>query len=220
MPTRSRGRDPARAEARRRSRAALRGAEAEPPEVSRASAAASEPRSVGLLARVFPPAPPLPGRRDPLAEFRYAGPLRPVVEGLYLLARNPLAWVAPGVLWALTRVPDPRSILGLVASLVSFAALIGAGWFGWQRPSLFGAAAAILGMLLIVVAVTVLTALQQVPLNALVPPETGAAEIAVAGAVYIALYGLIGLLSGWYGGYLRRRQAQVGAQRQASARRR
>ena len=181
------------------------------------SASPAAERPPGFLARLFPPAPPLPGRPDPLAGFGYAGPARPVVAGLYLLVRNPLAWVAPGIVWALAQSVDPRTLAGLIASLVSFGALISAGWFGWQRPPLFGAAAATLGVATrIVIGLVQATAAGEPA----VPPGTGPFELTGTLVAGLALYGLIGLLSGWYGGYLRRRQAQVSAERQASTRRR
>lgn len=217
MSNRSRRRDAARAEARRRFRDAARGIDAPEAERAAPSQPAGPGRPQGFLTRLFPPAPPLRGRPDPLADFRYAGPARPVVAGLYLLARNPLAWIVPGVVWALAQSIDPRTLAGLFASLVSFAALIAAGWFGWQRPPVFGAAAATLGVLTRIAIGFVQAAVAREPV---LPAGTGPAEVAVTLVAGLALYGLIGLLSGWYGGYLRRRQAQVGAERQASTRRR
>jgi hypothetical protein len=195
-----------RAEARRRARLAARGLD--PEEASEEDP--DEPpvrRGGGLLGRIFPPAAPLPGRPDPFANFRYAGPLRPVVGNLYLLARNPLSWVLPGLVWAAARLL-PGSPFELIASLVSFGVLIAAGWFGWQRPSLFGAAAGALGYLAFLLAI----AFAAPALYAFVPPEA----VLVNGILYTGL----GLISGWYGGYLRRRQAQVSSEAQRSRRRR
>ncbi len=161
-----------------------------------------------FLGRIFPPAPPLPGRPDPLVGFHYTGPLRVVVAGAYLLARNPLSWVLPGLIWAAARLVTGSSFEAVVASLVSFGVLIAAGWFGWQQPSLFGAAAGALGY----VAFLVVIAFAAPALYAFVAPEA----VVLNGVLYIGL----GLISGWYGGYLRRRQAQVGADARAKRRRR
>jgi hypothetical protein len=207
MSNRSAQQEASRAEARRRARLAARGLEPDEPTAEDPE----EPpvrRGGSLLGRIFPPAAPLPGRPDPFASFHYAGPLRVVVENLYLLARNPLAWVLPGLIWAAARTVDASSFGGLIASLVSFGVLIAAGWFGWQRPSLFGAAAGALGY----IAFLVLILFAAPVLYALVTPEA----VAVNGVLYIGL----GLISGWYGGYLRRRQAQVSIDAQRSRRRR
>jgi len=196
-----------RAEARRRARLAARGLDPEEPSAEETD----EPpvrRGGGLLGRIFPPAAPLPGRPDPFANFRYAGPLRPVVGNLYLLARNPLSWVLPGLVWAAARLLQGSSFEALIASLVSFGVLIAAGWFGWQRPSLFGAAAGALGYL----AFLLVIAFAAPALYAFVTPEA----VLVNGILYTGL----GLISGWYGGYLRRRQAQVSSDAQRSRRRR
>ena len=196
-----------RAEARRRARLAARGLETE----EQVTADAEEPALRGrasFLGRIFPPAAPLPGRPDPFADFHYPGPARVVVGNLYLLARNPLAWVLPGLIWAAARTVQGSTIVATIASLVSFGVLIAAGWFGWQRPSLYGAAAGTLGY----VAFLVVIAFAAPALFAIVPP----AALLVNGVVYIGL----GLISGWYGGYLRRRQAQVGIQAQRTRRRR
>ncbi|HEX2141449.1 MAG TPA: hypothetical protein VHK28_04120, partial [Candidatus Limnocylindria bacterium] len=92
MSNRSRREAEARAEARRRARYQARGVPVEEPDEeaseaderreSRAPAAGG-----GFLTRLFPPAPPLPNRPDPLRNFSYSGPLRGVVAGLYLLMR-------------------------------------------------------------------------------------------------------------------------------------
>ena len=196
-----------RAEARRRARLAARDLDPEEP----SEEDPEEPpvrRGGSLLGRIFPPAAPLPGRPDPFANFRYAGPLRPVVGNLYLLARNPLAWVLPGLVWAAARLFQGSSFEALIASLVSFGVLIAAGWFGWQRPSLFGAAAGALGYL----AFLLVIAFAAPALYAFVTPEA----VAINGILYTGL----GLISGWYGGYLRRRQAQVSSDAQRSRRRR
>jgi hypothetical protein len=196
-----------RAEARRRARLAARSEPGEEPPTDDQEAPPIR-RGGSLLTRLFPPAAPLPGRPDPFANFHYAGPLRVVVANLYLLARNPLAWVLPGLIWAASRLVQGSSSEALVASLVSFGVLIAAGWFGWQRPSLFGAAAGALGYLVFLVVLLFLAP----ALYAVVPPEA----VLINGLLYIGL----GLISGWYGGYLRRRQAQVSLDAQRNRRRR
>ena len=102
----------------------------------------------GFLNRIFPPAPPLPGRPDPLEGFTGGGPLRPVTVRIYLLLENLLAWIPTGLValvWISCLVQLRRQSVSLLGTFVLFGALIGAGWFGWQRPTLYGAAAALLG---------------------------------------------------------------------------
>lgn len=103
---------------------------------------------------------------------------------------------------------DPLSALGLVASLVSFALLIGAGWFGWQRPSLFGTAAAILGYVGFVGVFFFYFSSRGAPPSAFGEPG----EVLTSLLLSAALQAGLGFVSGWYGGYLRRRQADVRAQ--------
>ena len=128
-----------RAEARRRARLAARGELPTEPEVD-----ADEPQSKpNFFQRIFPPAPPLPNRPDPLAGFDRSGPLRPVRERLFLLRRNLLAWLVLGVIVAVSFIASESygsSVLGLVGTFMLFGSLIAAGWFGWQRPTLFGTA--------------------------------------------------------------------------------
>ncbi len=70
---------------------------------------------------------------------------------LFLLRRNPLAWLVTGVLAfigfyaSFTYATDP---LGLFGTFLLFGSLIAAGWFGWQRPTLFGVAAALVGFVI------------------------------------------------------------------------
>jgi hypothetical protein len=207
-----------RAEARRRARYIAQGREVdeadgeqepETPTARRATAA-----SGGFLTRLFPSAPPLPGKPDPLAGFTYTGPLRGLVSGLYLLARSPAAWVVPGVIWATAQlmfrlgIPDP--ILGTVASLVAFAALIGAGWVGWQRPWAFGLAAAVLGVTLFSGILGTAAVLARVP---------GASTAYIGLASQEILQLAFGALAGWYGGYLRRRLAAAPSQARSARRR-
>lgn len=206
-----------RAEARRRARYIAQGRdlegageqEAETPAASRAMAP-----SGGFLTRLFPAAPSLPGKPDPLAGFRYTGRLRGLVSGLYLLARSPAAWVVPGGIWAVAElmfrlgIPDP--LIGTVASLVAFGALIGAGWAGWQRPWAFGLAAAVLGVALFSGILGTAAVLARVP-------GASTAYIGIASQELLQL--AFGALAGWYGGYLRRRLATAPS-RARSARRR
>ena len=194
-----------RAEARRRARLAARGelGEGEPLEAE----PDQPPRSGGFLQRLFPPAPPLPNKPDPLADFDPSGPLRPVRERLFLLRGNLLAWVVPGILafvGYLASVFYGNSVLGLAGTFLLFGSLIAAGWFGWQRPSLFGTAASMLSYVL--VTVLILVQLGQMGLG----PETLGPEAVIPDLVLRGLYQAgLGFLGGWYGGYLRRRQTQL-----------
>ena len=203
-----------RAEARRRARLAARG-ELGQPESTDLEPERSQERG-GFLNRMFPPAPPLPGRPDPLAGFRGSGPLRPVAERIFLLRRSPLAWIVPGIVAVpgyVTSVGDRTGILSLMGTFILFGALIAAGWFGWQRPALFGAAA---GLVCFVLSTAfVLVSFAQLGAG---PDTFGATQI--VGQLVSGLYlAVLGFLGGWYGGYLRRRQTQLSAD-QASRRRR
>lgn len=199
-----------RAEARRRARLAARGDlpdESEEPQPDAVSAR----RSGGLLARLFPPAPPLPNRPDPLAGFDRTGSLRPVRERLFLLRRNVLAWLIPAVVAFIgffASVSYGNNLLGLIGTFVLFGALIAAGWFGWQRPTLFGTTAGIIGYVLGTALILISFAAAGVSGETLgTPPEL------VLSLVVQALYPAgIGFLGGWYGGYLRRRQTQLSAE--------
>lgn len=194
-----------RAEARRRARLAARGEL--PEEDAQDVEAEAVPRRGGFLQRLFPPAPPLPNRPDPLAGFDASGPLRPLRERFFLLRRNPLAWVLPGVLafvGYLASVFYGNSILGLLGTFVLFGSLIAAGWFGWQRPTLFGTAASLLSYVL----VTGLILVQPGQLG--VGPDTLGPERVIPDLALRAVYQAgLGFLGGWYGGYLRRRQTQL-----------
>jgi hypothetical protein len=208
-----------RAEARRRARLAAQGLdddlEASAEDAGpQAESSASGPGN--FLGRLFPPAPPLPGKPDPLASFGYDGPLRGIVAGLYLLVRHPTPWIGMGALWAVGRLVAPGGGLAIIALLLSFGALIAAGWLGWPRPWLFGLAASIFGILYYAGIFAALVATLNSPDY---PPGD-----AFVGAVYTeaaAFQPLFGALAGWYGGYLRRRMAGGNAAAQeASARRR
>jgi hypothetical protein len=208
MPDRSRT---DRAEARRRTRQVARG-EAEP----LAETAGSEltpVRQPGLFARIFPAAPPLAGKGDPLAGFAYRGRFRGLVSGAWLLVRHPLPWGVAAAGWALfqfvliqfAQIDDgSASVITFAITLAQYGLLIGAGWFGWQRPWLFGAMGGLMG--------TVLLGLI-VGLDAFLrgdAPSVVAVALGV-GATYGVLYGLVGAFAGFYGGYLRRRMAAQSA---------
>jgi hypothetical protein len=207
-------RSASRAEARRRARLAARG-ELPDDEAVDEEPEPAEPRR-GLLTRLFPPAPPLPDRPDPLAGFTASGPLRFVAEWIYLLRRNPLAWILPGLAafpGYIGSFGDRTGILSLLGTFLLFGSLIAAGWFGWQRPPLFGVAAAVTCFIASIVFVIAFFALQ------------GAGGVfnvtVIVGQLASMLYLIaLGFLGGWYGGYLRRRQTQLSAQRPPRRRRR
>jgi hypothetical protein len=207
-----------RAEARRRARYLAQGREPEESDEEQEPETATARRptalSGGFLTRLFPAAPPLPGKPDPLAGFTYIGRLRGLASGLYLLARNPRAWVVPAVIWAVAElmfrlgIPDP--LFGTVASLVAFGALIAAGWVGWQRPWAFGLAAAVLGVTLFTGILGTAAVLARVP-------GANAAYVGLASQELLQL--AFGALAGWYGGYLRRRLAASQSQARSTRRR-
>lgn len=196
-----------RAAARRRARLAARS----DVEVEDQEEVPAQPDAAGggLVRRLFPPAPPLPGKPPPLEGFSYNGPLRWIVERLWLLARSPLVWVAPGALWGLGQLADRQSAIGFLVSFLTFGAPLAAGWFGWRRPGLYGAAASLLGFVGATVYALLFFVTQGVSPLELYGPVLLGANLALQGAVYTAM----GYLLGWYGGYLRRRQASVQAQR-------
>jgi hypothetical protein len=208
MSTRSTNREDSRAEARRRARLAARGElpedEEEPEEDERQARG-------GFLTRLFPPAPPLPNRPDPLAGFDSSGPLRPVRERAFLLRRNLPAWVVTGALAFVGYLGSAiygNTIPGLLGNFLLFGSLIAAGWFGWQRPTLFGTAASLLSFVLAVGWIVTDFALRGAG-----PDTFGTSGNALASLVLRAVYqGALGFLGGWYGGYLRRRQTQLSAQ--------
>jgi len=170
------------------------------------------------LQRLFPPAAPLAGKPDPLAGFTYTGTLRPVVANLWLIPRNPLAGIVMGILWAaayIITIQYARTIVGSIASFVSFGALVAAGWIGWQRPWLYGLTAAVIGYILYAIFVVIALAGN---------PALDKPGAATQTAVFLISNGLlqagIGALAGFYGGYLRRRMADPATRQQAPARRR
>lgn len=207
-----------RAEARRRARLAARG------ELPAEEAVVGDPappaRRGGFFERLFPAAPPLPNRLDPLAKFDRAAPLRPIRERVYLLRHNLLAWMLPsltcfvGYFGSLT---GGGTALGLIGTFVTFGSLIAAGWFGWQRPTLYGTVTALIAFVLVWGVVLATFAGRGVGPTAFGEPL----EVAGAFVFQGVIQGGLGFLGGWYGGYLRRRQAQVTAEsRRASAGRR
>ena len=205
-----------RAEARRRARLAARGELPESIEPEDDEPTQSQGRG-GLLTRMFPPAPPLSGRPDPLAGYDGSGPPRFIGERAYLLRHNLLAWipesVAAFVAYIASRIYG-NSLLGLVGTFTLFGSLIAAGWFGWQRPTLFGTAAAIAGFILS--SALVLFTFARIGVG---PDTFGPAAIGELFVLALYFAGL-GFLGGWYGGYLRRRQAQLSTQQRPRQRRR
>jgi len=209
-------RSASRAEARRRARLAARGETPEP--ITGDPEPETRPSRGGFLTRIFPPAPPLPNRPDPLAGFNGGGPLRPVSERLYLLGRNPLAWIVPSLgatVGLIASLSYATGFIGLVGTFLLFGSLIAAGWFGWQRPALFGVAAALAAFLI----ATALSFLYFADRGA--GPETFAGTQIILNSILGGLYqGALGFLGGWYGGYLRRRQTQLSADQRPRQRRR
>jgi hypothetical protein len=192
-----------RAEARRRSRQIARGEEVpEAPET--AASAGSPPRQPGLLSRLFPPAPPLAGKGDPLAGFTYRGRFRGLVAGAWLLFKHPLPWGIAAAGWAVLQlallVTPRQNLVAFAITLGQYGLLIGAGWVGWQRPWLFGAAAGVIGVVIHALIAGIVT---------IQAGEGAAAAFSVIGSLtaLVVLYGLVGAFAGFYGGYLRRRMA-------------
>lgn len=195
-----------RAEARRRARLAARGEL--PLDEEEAEAPVEEPRR-GFFGRIFPPAPPLPGRPDPLEGFDPDGPLRPVRERLFLLRKNLPAWVLTGLgafVGFFGSFAFDTGVLSLLGTFLLFGSLIAAGWIGWQRPALYGVAAALLSYF--AVSAWILLELSRVAVVQELAPGAVIADLTFRG-LYQAGLGFIG---GWYGGYLRRRQTQLNAQ--------
>ena len=215
MTNRSRRSAEDRAEARRRARHAPQGHEDELGANEDEDAAERSRRGApqgSFLSRLFPPAPPLPGRPDPLAGFTYRGPLRGLVASLYLLARQPVAWIGVGAIWAVGRlILEFGTVIAIVSSIVTFGAVIAAGWIGWSKPWLFGLMASVVGILLFAGIFSALAA---------GPSEEPFADwfLFLVYREVVQLQPLFGLLAGWYGGYLRRRMAA--APSAAAARRR
>lgn len=201
-----------RAEARRRARLAARG---ELPETDEpAEEPAAEPRR-GFFGRIFPPAPPLPGRPDPLDGFEAEGPLRPIRERLFLLRQNLPAWVLTGLgaFVGFFGTVVFGGVIGLLATFVLFGALIAAGWIGWQRPTLYGTTASLLSF--VITSAWILFSLSQAEVTEVLGPGAVIADLTLRGIYQAGL----GFLGGWYGGYLRRRQTQLSAEQRTGRRR-
>jgi len=203
-----------RAEARRRARLAAQGPTSDVEGEASEGGEAPLVRGVGggFLQRLVPPAPPLPGKGDPLAGFTYAGPAPSLVSSIWLLAGHPISWLVPALIWM---VAWPFSLGGgtnaLIGSIAQYVALIGAGWIGWQRPWLFGVAAVIVGWGA-VAWYFVLYGTQ----SGLISPN----QALVALASQTGLQVVVGFVAGWYGGYLRRRLADQRARPTATRARR
>lgn len=215
MPTRTpEERAASRAEARRRARLSARGEL--PAEELSGDDPDPAPDRGSFFGRLFPSAPPLANRPDPLAKFDRNAPLRAIRERLYLLRKNPLAWVLPSLtcfVGYFGSMTGGGSGLGLVGTFVTFGSLIAAGWFGWQRPSLFGTVTALIGFVMVWAVVFASFTGQGVG------PTTFGEPLEVLGSFLLqgAVQGGLGFLGGWYGGYLRRRQAQVSAEARRTA---
>jgi hypothetical protein len=202
-----------RADARRRSRLAARG---DLEEDQQPSEPQTEPQQEGgILRRIFPAVPPLPGRGDPLAGFDRSGSLRPIRERIFLLRRNLPAWALTGVLAVVGYIAYrfySQGLFGLLGMFVMFGALIAAGWYGWQRPTLYGTAAGVLSFVIVAIFVIVALTAEGAP----------ASEFAGPWATTLLFEGLyqtgLGFIGGWYGGYLRRRQAHLAAETRRSRR--
>lgn len=195
-----------RAEARRRARLQARRIETQPDQPDPVQTAPAEVQRPSFFDRLFPPAPPLPGKADPLAGFSYDGPLRSVVATAYLLTRNPLVWIAMGVAWAVSyfaQIAFADNIVGIVASILSFVVLIAAGWIGWQRPWAYGFAAAVIGFLLY--AGFLLLNILRIPTT---EPIFNGGQFALYVVSWLIMQSIIGVIAGFYGGYLRRRLAE------------
>jgi hypothetical protein len=234
MSNRSRREAASRAEARRRTRQIDRGdapADVDSEAPSDESQARPAPAG-GLLSRLFPAAPPLPDKPDPLAGFNYQGPFRSVVAGLYLLANHPRAWVPMGIAWGAAqvaafvnlntalgfgnvyqKVPPNYQLVDTVILILGAFAVLAAGWIGWQRPWLFGLAAVVLGTLLQATFVVLLP-----NVSAIAP--TGVSVLFLVLTLNNLPQWLFGAFLGWYGGYLRRRMAVTQPQPQRQRRRR
>jgi hypothetical protein len=207
-----------RAEARRRARLQAQGRVADDEEQDEVETPAQRSPAQPFMQRLFPAAAPLRGKPDPMAGFTYAGRLRPVVGSLWLIPRNLYAGVGMGILWAAAYVITIQyagTLVGSIASFVSFGALVAAGWIGWQRPWLYGFTAAVIGYLMYTV--YIIWAIAGDP--ALSKPgatSTAAAFLLTNGVIQAA----IGALAGFYGGYLRRRLADPSARQAAAPRKR
>ncbi len=216
MPKKSAGDSAARAEARRRARLIAQGHLGEEEgAVEEEAPVAARPRP-SLFKAIFPPAAPLPGKPDPMAGFRYSGPLRPVVASLWLISRNPIAGLGMGVIWAVawaTTSAYSQSTIGTLASFISFGSLVAAGVIGWQRPWLYGFTASVFGYV-------IYSAYVVIGLSGQLADASKSATLAQFLLINGALQAMIGGLAGFYGGYLRRRFADPTLRQQQQARKR
>jgi len=207
-----------RAEARRRARMMAQGRVVEDAEDESEAAPAARRPSMSLIQRLFPPAAPLPGKPPPLTGFTYAGRMRPVVLAGWLIRQNLYAGIGMGVLWAASYVltiQEGRSIVGTIASFISFGSLVAAGWIGWQKPWFYGLVAAVIGY--VVYAAYFLFLFASDPtISDLATPSQVTTYLISNGMLQAA----IGALAGFYGGYLRRRIADPANRQAAAARRR
>jgi hypothetical protein len=174
---------------------------------------ADEPQAAqgSLLRRLFPAAPPLPGKPDPLSGFDPSGPMRPIRERLFILRQAPLIWIGLGIVAGLGYVASQsydRSFLSLVGTFVHFGALIAAGWIGWQRPTLFGTAAGLIGWVLAVAFVLYTFAARLVSPDTFLSGPALVSNFVLSGLIQVGL----GFIGGWYGGYLRRRQSHLSSE--------
>ena len=126
-----------------------------------------------------------------------------------------------GLLWTATYIMVDQYVgtaIGSIASFVSFGALVAAGWIGWQRPWLFGLAAATIGYL--IYTPYFIYSVASAPAAAPPAPPVTASQVALVlltnGLVQVG----IGALAGFYGGYLRRRLADPATRQAAASRRR
>ena len=208
MTNRSNDDHASRADARRRARLAARG---DLPDAPTEEPAADEPSSGGggFLRRLFPAVPPLPGKPDPLAGFDRSGSLRPIRERLFLLRSNWMAWVLTGALTVVGFFAYRfyrEGFFGLLGMFVMFGALIAAGWYGWQRPTLYGTAAGILSFVVVAIFLVLIFTAEGAGPGVL--PEQWATSLLFEGLYQTGL----GFIGGWYGGYLRRRQSHLSGQ--------
>jgi hypothetical protein len=210
-------RSASRAEARRRARLAARGQLHEPEE----AIPDEEPSRTrgGFLGRMFPTAPPLPNRPDPMAGYSGGGPFRPVTSRVHLLRDNLLAWLVPalGAFFGLMATLTYRGgLLEMLGTFLLFGSLIAAGWFGWQRPTLFGTAASMLGYFVALALVFAFFSTRGAAIGAF----GDSVEIVASFTIQGVFYAVLGFIGGWYGGYLRRRQTQLSADQRGRQRRR
>jgi hypothetical protein len=137
--------------------------------------------------------------------------MRPIRERLFLLRSNLIAWIVPGIVafvGFLASIFYAQGLLGLLGTFLLFGSLVAAGWIGWQRPTLFGTAASLVGYLLSVALILYTFASQGAGPNTFGTPAQLTLRLLTDGLIQAGL----GFLGGWYGGYLRRRQAQIASQ--------